>query len=51
MRSEPPTAIGKTKAASEALAGAAYANVAALAPFRGEERAVRQRLRWLTELL
>ncbi len=46
-----PTATRATRAASEALARAAYADVAALAPVRGEERAGRRHLRWLTDLL
>ncbi len=46
-----PSEIGATKASSEALARAAFADVAALAPIRGEERTARRHLRWLTDLL
>ncbi len=45
-----PTATRATKAASEALARAAYADVAAFAPLQREE-AARRHLRWLTDLL
>lgn len=46
-----PGSIGNLRAASEALARASRADVAALTPAWREPGAARKRLRWLTNLL